>query len=255
MTTRPLASLLLAAALAAANACGASVDPGPAARAPARTAEVTPAGRDAPGNAEVERLADRLMARARQHEPRVSALLGRVASQVGGRMAGFEHRLKTRASLVRKIHQILHDNPGWTASDVRINDALRYTIEVGDAPPGHHADSIRVTFAALEAAGHRVVRVKNYWPRGDNYSGVNSVLAAPDGLEWELQFHTPESFRIKTRDTYLYDELREVSTAPGRKRQLYFELAAPWDSVPIPAHMLDPKALHRNEEIIRRPPP
>jgi len=56
------------------------------------------------------------------------------------------------------------------------------------------AEAIRATFKGLEAAGHKVIKVKNYWPRGDNYSGVNSVLETSDGLEWELQFHTAESF-------------------------------------------------------------
>ena len=248
MTARPLLTLFLAAALAA-SACGGGPDPTPS-RQVARAA--SPAARD---DAEVERLADGLLARARAHEGPVSALLWQLASEVGGRLAGFEHRLKTRPSLLRKMHQILHDNPGLAPADVLINDALRYTIEVDDQPPGRHAEAIRTAFARLESAGHRVLRVKNYWPRGDNYSGVNSVLVAPDGLEWELQFHTADSFRIKMRDYSLYEELREVATPPARKRQLYFELAAPWEDVPVPQHMLDPKALHRTEEIILRPPP
>jgi hypothetical protein len=249
MTARRLLTLILAAALAA-SACGGGPDPTPKGQE-ARAG--SPVVRD--DDAEFERLADELLARARAHEGPVSAMLGQLASEVGGRLAGFEHRLKTRASLLRKMRQILHDNPGLTPADVLINDALRYTIEVNDAPPGHHAEAIRTVFARLESAGHRVLRVKNYWPRGDNYSGVNAVLVAPDGLEWELQFHTADSFRIKMRDYRLYEELRAVATPPARKRQLYFELAAPWKDVPVPQHMLGPRALHRTEEIILRPPP
>ena len=253
MTARSLLSVILAAALAAATACGRSRDPtstGQEARA-----QASPAGARSGRDPDLERAADQLMARARSHEPPVSALLGQLASEVGGRLAGFEHRLKTRASLLRKMRQVLHDNPSWTPADVRINDALRYTIEVDDEPAGRHVQAIRSAFARLEALGHRVVRVKNYWPRGDNYSGVNSVLIAPDGLEWELQVHTADSFRIKMRDYRLYEELREVATPPARKRQLYLELAAPWEDVPVPQHILDPKTLHRTEEIILRPPP
>jgi hypothetical protein len=252
MKARQLLSPILTAALAvllAAGACRGGREPVPAqeARAPTRAAPTSPD--------QVERVADRLMARAREHEPAVSALLGRLAGQLGGRLAGFEHRLKSRASLVRKMRKLLHDNPAWTAADLEINDALRYTIEVGDAPPGQHARAIRAALVALEAAGHRVTQVKNYWPRGDNYSGVNSVLLAPDGLEWELQFHTPDSFRTKMRDHLLYEELREVSTPRPRKRLLYDQLSAPWESVPIPERILEPMALHRSEEIILRPPP
>jgi hypothetical protein len=253
MTARRLLSPLFAAALAAlvaAGACRGGPEPVPAAQEARGPTRAAPASPD-----EVERVADRLMARARAHEPAVSALLGRLAAEVGGRLAGFEHRLKTRASLLRKMRKLLHDHPAWTAADVVINDALRYTIEVGDAPPGQHARAIRTALAALESAGHRVTQVKNYWPRGDNYSGVNSVLIAPDGLEWELQFHTPESFATKMRDYHLYEELREETTPRPRKRLLYDRLSAPWESVPIPQHILEPMALHRSEEIILRPPP
>jgi hypothetical protein len=231
--------LVLVAAAAGSFACGKGAPP-PRAAAEDRGAA---------------HLADDLAARARAHEPSVSALLGRVASDVGGSLAGFEHRLKTRASLLRKIEKTLHDHPTWNASDVFIGDALRYTIEVGDQPAGHHVEAVRAALARCEAAGHRVAEVKNYWPRGDNYSGVNAVLVAPDGLSWELQFHTPESFRLKNRDRVLYEELREAATPPGRKRELYDRMAAPWESVPIPLHILEAGALHRRERIIRRPPP
>jgi hypothetical protein len=250
MTARWLLSPIFVAALVAAGACRGGAEPVPAAQEAHARSSGAATSRD-----EVERVADRLMAQAREHEPAVSYLLGRLAAQVGGRLAGFEHRLKTRLSLVRKMRKLLHENPAWTAADVEINDVLRYTIEVGDVPPGTHARAIRTALAALEAAGHRVAHVKNYWPRGDNYSGVNSVLVAPDGLEWELQFHTPESFATKMRDYHLYEELREVSTPRPRKRLLYQQLSAPWDSVPIPERILEPMALHRSEQIILRPPP
>jgi len=249
MTARALLSLLIAA-LAATSACGGGAEP-PQVRPDSNEsrAEVRDAER------EVERRALGLMARARALEPDVSAMLSQVASDVGGRLAGFEHRLKTRASLLRKMRKMMQDEAGMSPSDLHINDSLRYTIEVDDVPPGRHVEAIRTALARLEVAGHRVARVKNYWPPGDNYSGVNSVIIAPEGLAWELQFHTADSFRIKMRDYHLYEELREVKTPAARKRQLYDELAAPWESVPIPRHVLDPKALHRTEEIIRQTQP
>lgn len=204
---------------------------------------------------EIEKLADDLLARAAHHEPAVSALLQKLAAQVGGQMAGFEFRLKKRDSLLRKIHSVLNADPKLAVSDVVINDALRYTLEVEDKPPGRHAEAIKKALSALEAAGHKVVKVKNYWPKGDNYSGVNSVLETPDGLEWELQFHTAESFRIQHRDHELYEEMRKDDTPVETKRELYKKLAAPWEKVPIPKDMLVPKALHPAEEIIQHPPP
>jgi hypothetical protein len=204
---------------------------------------------------QIEELADRLMMRAAAHEPAVSKLLQELAGKVGGQLAGFEHRLKKRDSLMRKIGTVLKAEPELEVSAVVINDVLRYTLEVEDKPPGRHAEAIRGTFKALEAAGHKVVKVKNYWPRGDNYSGVNAVLETSDGLPWELQFHTAESFRIQHRDHELYEEMRKDDTPVETRRELFKKLAAPWEKVPIPRDMLKEKGLHPAEEIIARPPP
>ena len=208
-----------------------------------------------PTDGEIEALADDLMKRAAAQEPEVSAILQGVAKSLGGQMAGFEHRLKKKDSTIRKIRTALAKDPDGGLSKVVIDDALRYTLEVEDAPAGNHARAIRAALTALEKAGHKVLKVKNYWPRGDNYSGVNAVIEAPDGLPWELQFHTAASFKVKTDTHELYEEMREDATPVERKRVLYQQLAAPWETVPIPVDMLTPHALHPVEEIIQRPPP
>lgn len=248
---------MLLALVGCAGGAGRTDRPAPPPPAAAADAGATPVEREpeATREQEIERLADGLMARAATHEPAVSKLLQEVAGKVGGRLAGFEHRLKKRESLLRKIRTVLKSEPELAVSAVVINDCLRYTLEVDDAPPGRHAKAIRSALKALEAAGHKVVKVKNYWPRGDNYSGVNSVLETGDGLQWELQFHTAESFRIQHRDHELYEEMRKDDTPIETRRQLYKKLAAPWDKVPIPRDMLVEKGLHPAEEIISRPPP
>ena len=254
----PMRRLAVALALLlAACAGGASRpdQPPPPPAAPDAGATAVEPERPPDREAEIERLADDLMARAATHEPAVSRLLQEVARKVNGQMAGFEHRLKKRDSLLRKIHTVLKGDPSLAVSAVVINDALRYTLQVEDKPPGRHAEAIRIALKALEGAGHKVIKVKNYWPRGDNYSGVNSVLEAADGLEWELQFHTAESFRIQHRDHELYEEMRKDDTPVETRRELFKKLAAPWDKVPIPRDMLTEKALHPAEEIIARPPP
>jgi hypothetical protein len=259
---RPMCRRRLALALALLlAACGGSTSrtdpspPPPPAAAPDAGATPVEPDPEAEREAEIERLADDLIARAAAHEPAVSKLLQEVAGKVGGQMAGFEHRLKKRDSLVRKINTVLKATPGLAVSGVVINDALRYTLQVDDTPPGRHVEAIRTALGALEGAGHKVLKVKNYWPRGDNYSGVNSVLETPDGLQWELQFHTAESFRIQHRDHELYEEMRKDDTPVATRREIYKKLAAPWEKVPIPRDMLKPNALHQQEEIISRPPP
>jgi hypothetical protein len=51
------------------------------------------------------------------------------------------------------------------------------------------------TVEALEASGF-TLRIKNFWQAGDPYDGVN-IKAKKDGIEVEVQLHTPNSFKNK----------------------------------------------------------
>ena len=50
-------------------------------------------------------------------------MLQDMADRAGTRMAGFEHRLKTRSSTLRKIRSKLLEEPGLKVSEVVIDDA------------------------------------------------------------------------------------------------------------------------------------
>jgi len=196
--------------------------------------------------------AEQYLLQARDLEPFVTALLREIAERREGDLVGLEHRFKTRKSLERKIAAALVKDPGLRARDVVIDDALRYTVRVGDTPAGHHVRVIREILSAFTSRGHHVVKVKNYWPGGDTYSGVNSILEAPGGLWWELQFHTPLSLATKSRTHPLYDVYRLSTTDPALRRELFAEMAALWFSIPIPAGILRPGALHPRDEVILR---
>src|SRR6188474_3374903 len=90
---------------------------------PARAVDAPPhAAPAAPTDAELGRVADDLMARAAAHEPTVSAILQSVAASLGGKMAGFEHRLKKRESTLRKIRTLLAKDPDGGLAKVVIDD-------------------------------------------------------------------------------------------------------------------------------------
>lgn len=197
-------------------------------------------------------LADQLAARARTAEPAVTPLLERTARRLGGTLIKLEYRLKTKDSILRKIRSKLAADPATTLDAVVIDDTLRYTLQIVDEPAGHHVRAIREVIEALEAVGHQVVRLKNYWPTGDNYSGVNTVLRAADGLLWELQFHTPESVACAARTRELYEELRRTETPAARKRELFEQMTRQWDQVPVPQGMIDPGVMHPAEDIRER---
>jgi hypothetical protein len=206
-------------------------------------------------DAVLESRARELLDRAREIEPEVTATLIRLAGEAGGEMLGLEHRFKTLESSLRKLRLMLTEDPSLTAEEVTIQDALRYTMRVDDEPAGNYVRTVAGTLDALEAQGHAVLVVKNYWPDGDNYSGVNTVLEAPSGLPWELQFHTTDSYRVQHETRVAYEELRLVSTPPERKRALFDEMTRTWDTVPIPTGVLLPQNLHEREEIRDRARP
>ncbi len=196
-----------------------------------------------------------LAARAASVEPAVTPLLVELAATLGGSTYKLDFRLKTKASIIRKIHLRLAEDSTLKLSDIVIDDTLRFTLRFDDEPAGHHVAAIQQALAALEAQGHQVVRLKNYWPADDNYSAVNGVLRAPGGLLWELQFHTSESLQAAATTRAWYEELRRSDTLLPRRRELFDEMTREWNKVTIPQGILEPGALHPHEEIRERPRP
>ena len=244
--------LLLCLALCSSIACGGSpsVTPEPEVTREERR-EASPPTADQ----RLEEHARELLDRARELQPSVTALLVRFAHDADGEMVGLEHRIKSLESTLRKMRLLISEDPSLTPETVMIQDALRYTMLVDDDPPGNYVQTSATTLDALEAEGHRVLVVKNYWPDGDNYAGVNAVLEAPDGLPWELQFHTTESYEVQEDTRAWYEELRLRDTPPERKRELFDLMTEAWDEVSIPSGVLEPHNLHENEEIRDRPRP
>ncbi len=198
--------------------------------------------------------AARSMRRARLAEPAVTARLQALAVEAGGDLVGLEHRLKTYASTRRKIKAHVEET-GEDPSAYEIYDGLRYTLRVEDEPRGHHAHAAHSVLAALEADGHQVEKVKNYWPRGDTYSGTNCRLRSPEGLAWELQFHTPRSWSTKSKTHDDYDLMRADDTPLEEKRALFRRMTAAWADVEIPGGILVEGALHPKARTVLLPSP
>ncbi|MFV1959759.1 MAG: hypothetical protein ACC662_10150 [Planctomycetota bacterium] len=196
-----------------------------------------------------------MRARAEAHEPPVTATLQVLAAEVGGRLAGLEHRLKTIPSIEGKIVREIAAHPDESPGTVELQDTLRYTLLVEDEPPGHHDEAIRTVLRQLERAGFAVEGVKNYWPRGDSYSGTNTVLRAGDGFPWELQFHTAASYAAKRSTHTDYETMRKPGTPELEKRRLFERMSRLWDDIAIPQGILRPHSLHVRERLVVIPAP
>ena len=166
-----------------------------------------------------------------------------------GQLRGLEHRLKTKSSTLRKLKKIHKDAPQLPLDQIKLSDSLRYTLEVNDQPEGHYVDTVKTALKSLEAKGYKVIKVKNYWPKGDNYSGVNTVLSTADGFQWELQFHKPASYKEAKDSHGKYEKLRANSTPLAERQKLFGEMAQPWESIQVPKDILVPNNLHALEEI------
>lgn len=138
--------------------------------------------------------AQRLREKALAVEPKVTELMSTIQKNSGGEFVQLDQRVKSTDSLARKIDgDAVTQYDGDRARAAReISDAVRYTLLVGD---DNYADSLSSTAEALEASGF-TLRTKNFWQAGDPYDGVN-IKAKKDGIEVEIQLHTPSSFKNK----------------------------------------------------------
>lgn len=157
---------------------------------------------------------------AKNMEPEITADLSQIVEESGGELTGLEFRLKTKGSLERKVLSDMKLT-GLSEKEVmeRIYDNVRYTSLF-------NADSLvegyRSIVEKLQKKGYNILRVKNTMGNESaSYWGINTVVENPKGYKFELQFHTPQSFKVKQELNHsLYEEFRKEGTSLERKIEL-----------------------------------
>jgi hypothetical protein len=151
------------------------------------------------------------------------AALLRGACPLGGDLAGFENRLKTLESYIRKVKDILKNEPGLTAAEGvnGVHDLLRFTSRYN---PDEFADRTLETVGRLKRDGWTRTKWKPTWEAG-SYQGVNSNWTR-GGVEMEMQFHTPATFANKERAHELYRTLEGMSADDPRYQDMVDEMAS-----------------------------
>ncbi|WP_052441155.1 hypothetical protein [Streptacidiphilus anmyonensis] len=189
---------------------------------------------------EQNRLVDVHLARMAASEPAVTAAVRTLVHLVGdGRLVGLEYRVKSEHSLKRRVALSLRRHPVRTAEEVfaQSYDALRYTLCVD---PDRYAPCVERALARLLAAGFDSARFRNFWreSRG-GYRGVNTVWqgqprpGAARGL-FELQFHTPDSYRATVVTHTAYERLRRPGLTDDTAARLRALQSAVFSRVPVP---------------------
>jgi len=192
----------------------------------------------------IVRAANRILKSVAEDEPVVTKLLVDAADRHGGTMVHLQHRLKTPESLIRKITNDAIEGgitPAEAASNV--TDALRYTMLFDHEG---YVDNVKTVQDALSAKGFTRYddKFKNYLS-GTDYRGYNCVFTDGGNTKFELQFHTPESFKAKDKSHEIYSKIRVMPRGPERE-SLTEEMQAIWRAVPPPANWtsLPGKVMH-----------
>jgi hypothetical protein len=163
-----------------------------------------------------------------RNEPAVSKVLRGMEERLGGRLAGFEHRVKNLDSTFRKF--VTKSNK-TAPENYAFPDALRYTMLF---EPKQYMAKTDETLKALEDQGMKVVEKSNMWAPDNTYKGINVKMQAPDGTLFEVQFHTPDSFRTKDRNHLLYETARRDDATEEDEAEALWRMHDSWRSVETP---------------------
>jgi hypothetical protein len=164
-------------------------------------------------------------------EPSVTAAMQAAVTAGRGRLAGLDQRLKPSDSYKRKLAEA--HSTGRPLPDLlaRVKDAVRYTAVLDDA---NYVRGVADIAAALEQRGFHAQSTHNAW-FGPRYRGINSHWLDPvTGAAFEVQFHTPASWRITKQTHDWYEEFRLPTTPAVRQAELHELIAAQYRQAPIP---------------------
>jgi len=184
---------------------------------------------------EVRAAAERAYALAAQIEPTVTPLVTSVAQKTGGTPVGLDYRLKSVEAIAGKmIRDALEKNIPPTEALGDLTDVNRYTIVY---PPEALVERGTDAIKALTDAGWTPYdhKAKNYYPPGDAYDGFNAVYENKLGARFELQFHTPDSVRIKEVAHKIFAKWRVTpATDSPTKDRLWKQMVSLWDNYKRP---------------------
>jgi hypothetical protein len=156
--------------------------------------------------------------------------------------------VKTFNSLAEKTAKTIKDQ-GTSAKHLgTIRDSIRYTVETPDVT---FADASSVVIDRMIAEGFESLKFKNSF--GDEgYQGINTTWRDPaSGHAFEVQFHTPESFRAKSVTHDLYKVIRRPNTSPATVSELQAQQQVIFGAVPQPPGA---QAVGLPDEAVTAPP-
>ncbi|WP_455409977.1 hypothetical protein [Streptomyces hiroshimensis] len=150
------------------------------------------------------------------------------AQSHGGRLQGLEYSLKDVDSFRRKAATAVKEkNVPVEKTARKVNDLNRYTLTF---EPDSYTEGVERTYERLRESGYEPIAEKNTW-QDPVYKGVNTSWRHTQSEEkFELQFHTPDSFKAKMENHELYEisrgnDLDELSRGNDELAKSYQDAA------------------------------
>lgn len=168
-------------------------------------------------------MAQKLLIQAKANEPSITQDLKTIAKLTNAKVVGLENKLKSEKSLTRKLGDLTEKlNIPIDKIAKFNNDALRYTFVFKTE---NYGAGFAETIVRLKKKGYEVSKMWNAWrnqgrEEDSGYRGLNVTLKSSQSQKFELQFHTAESFRLKTETHALYEEFRNPKTSEARKVEI-----------------------------------
>lgn len=172
------------------------------------------------GAAATSRSLELLRQAADHHGAATSQVLAALAP--GDTTYQLDRRVKSPTSLARKIWKYGRKNRAPLTDDV-----LRFTVLT--SRPDELVASAVGTADRLGTAGWRVESALQTYVEGSRYKGLHAIMRAAAGHPVEIQFHSPESARVKAATTELYlieRDPRQTKQARDSARQACIALSA-----------------------------
>lgn len=165
--------------------------------------------------------------KAEKVEPQITRDIVSVIKDSGGKVAGLDFRLKSLASLQRKIDTEIMAGLSKEQAIASIRDVIRYTAILDKQ---RFVEQYRKIQESLKQQGYSTTVVKNTWKSNSAYKGVNTFVSAfieKDNVIFELQYHTKQSFELKNGKLHeLYEKFRDPSVPIEKKAEILLEMQA-----------------------------
>ncbi|WP_162817574.1 hypothetical protein [Microbacterium paraoxydans] len=177
--------------------------------------------------------------RVSAHEPAITEAVFAAVPE-GCRTDGLAFRMKSPASLARKIAKKAELRPDLSAHDVsmRLTDFVRYTV-VADKPD-RLASCATETMDQLRAKGWIEIEAEHMYVDGNPYKGLHVIARhEASGQDVEIQFHTEQEIAIKNKFHEQYEIERNNDVPRSERAEAHEVMVVAWQDVEEPPGVVD----------------